>query len=155
MGMDVFGKAPDDPKGAYFRNNIWWWHPLAAYCVETAPDLTASCQSWHSNEGDGLDADTSRQLAAALRQRIADGQTAAYAAIREAEHHALPDEPCDICGGTGSRLAPPEVRRGNYPCLGCNGKGRIRPRKTQYPFSVENVEEFATFLEHCNGFAIW
>ena len=33
MGMDVFGKNPTDEKGAYFRNNVWFWHPLWDYCL--------------------------------------------------------------------------------------------------------------------------
>ena len=28
MGMDVFGLAPKEEKGEYFRNNVWWWRPL-------------------------------------------------------------------------------------------------------------------------------
>jgi hypothetical protein len=29
MGMDVYGKEPKSDKGEYFRNNVWWWRPLA------------------------------------------------------------------------------------------------------------------------------
>lgn len=38
---------------------------------------------------------------------------------------------------------------------GCDGKGTKRPADTWYPFEVENVKEFATFLQDCGGFEIY
>ena len=54
MGMDVYGKQPTADEGKYFRNNAWWWRPLADYCVEVAPAITAACTHWQSNDADGL-----------------------------------------------------------------------------------------------------
>jgi hypothetical protein len=34
MGMDVYGES-----GNYFRNNVWWWRPLANYCQAIAPHI--------------------------------------------------------------------------------------------------------------------
>lgn len=176
MGMDVYGTKPTAPTGEYFRNNVWWWRPLADYCCMVAPALTAKCRHWHSNDGDGLNARDSRRLADALRDEITSGRTAAYAAIREAEQNALPDEPCTLCAGTGIRtdavgvqMGQPEKRIGDeaeqtpdHPrygqigwCNGCDGRGHKRPAETWYPFSVENVEEWITFLNTCGGFKIW
>lgn len=31
MGMDLYGKKPLNPVGEYFRNNVWWWRPLAVF----------------------------------------------------------------------------------------------------------------------------
>jgi hypothetical protein len=154
MAMDVRGKNPADPKGVCFRNNIWWWHPLAQYCCEIAPDVTAHCQHWHSNDYDGLNATDSCTLAEALQRELDCGRTAAYAEIRDAELKALPDEPCDVCGGTGKRLAPPDFGAGDEPCRQCNETGRIRPLATGFFFSPTNVEEFVEFLRHCGGFVI-
>jgi hypothetical protein len=53
MGMDVCGKKPGAPEGAYFRATVWWWWPLADYVCEVAPEITHKCQHWHSNDGDG------------------------------------------------------------------------------------------------------
>lgn len=39
-------------------------------------------------------------------------------------------------------------------CGGCEGKGERRPWDTHYPFSVENVQEFADFLLDSGGFEI-
>jgi hypothetical protein len=66
MGMDVFGCKPTNESGRYFRNSVWWWHPLADYCAEIAPHIASRCKGWHYNDGDGLDNDDSLELADVL-----------------------------------------------------------------------------------------
>lgn len=70
MGMDVYGKAPRSKQGEYFRNNIWWWHPLAWFCQEIAPEVCAACKHWDSNDGDGLDNDGAIALSLALQAAV-------------------------------------------------------------------------------------
>ena len=48
MGMDMYGRKPTGERGEYFRNNVWWWHPLADYCIMIAPDICAPCKYWHT-----------------------------------------------------------------------------------------------------------
>ena len=174
MGMDIHGKAPSSNQGEYFRNNVWWWRPLADYCCAIAPDVTAACRYWQSNDGDGLNAEASLELARLLRAEKTAGRTAAYATTRDMEHAMLPDKVCSLCTGSGvrndavgvdmsqptRRIEAPEFQPGHPRfgsvgwCNGCNGTGRLRPDETYYPFSVENVEEFVMFLEACGGFEI-
>lgn len=171
MGMDVYGTQPTSKTGEYFRNNVWWWRPLADYVRQIAPEITAACVYWQSNDGDGLDAAGARALADRLQQELSEGRTAAYAAIRAAELAALPDEPCAYCASTGTRTDAVGVRMGmrtrtcpdepGHPrrgevgwCNGCDGRGRVRPSEADYPFSVENVEAFVAFLRDCGGFEI-
>ena len=73
MGMDVIGRAPTSERGKYFENNSSWWHPLATYCKEIAPEIARGCRHWHTNSGDGLDAAASRALAEALEAEIESG----------------------------------------------------------------------------------
>lgn len=152
MGMDVYGKAPTNEAGKYFRNNCWWWRPLWRYCCELAPGIISDEleKSGQYNDGAGLDAEGSKRLAGVLRDEVSAGRTKRYADRHKAEQDALPDEICDLCGGTGTRTDM-KVENG---CNKCLGKGKVRPYDTWYPFSVENVEEFATFLEGCGGFEI-
>src|SRR6516225_3248133 len=51
MGFDIIGRNGND-----FRNNGYWWGPLADYCREVAPDITKHCKYWYSNDWDGLSA---------------------------------------------------------------------------------------------------
>jgi hypothetical protein len=171
MGMDVYGKNPTNEAGKYFRNNVWWWRPLATYILETAPQsITSQCEHWGTNDGDGLDAERSSKLADFLRSQIAFGQTKAYGEIRVAELAAMPDEPCDLCHATGTRsdgvgvsggMTTKVIEKEGHPrkgetgwCNKCDGVGHVRPYETHYPFSVENVAAFCTFLEACGGFEI-
>jgi hypothetical protein len=78
MGMDVFGTKPTAKQGKYFRRNIWHWHPLAECCLDLAPDECRPCECWHSNDGDGLDAEQSVLLARRLQQLLSDGTVAEY-----------------------------------------------------------------------------
>lgn len=103
MGMDVFGKAPASEVGEYFRNNVWWWRPLADYILNVHPDLASGCTEWHSNSADGLDAAESVALADALDADLSAGAVDAYQAAYAAEVAALPREACDLCDSTGLR----------------------------------------------------
>lgn len=151
MGMDVYGKNPDDPQGKYFRNNVWWWRPLWDYCLKVMDDLQSKVPYGHSNDGQGLDTEGSRELAAMLRAELESGRTALYKHHRDEELARRPDERCSLCHGT--KVRPMEPHKGEK-CNACDGKGYTKSFDTHYPFSTENVEEFATFLEHCGGFEI-
>jgi len=154
MGMDVGGKAPRSTTGEYFRNNVWWWRPLADYCLQVAPEI---CEPdgeevyWHTNDGDGLDDAHAVALSARLQDEIDSGRTAAFADSRMAELNAMPDETCDLCHGTGRR--DDTIMQG--VCNVCEGAGYVRPFATWYAFNVENVQEWVNFLRDCGGFEIW
>jgi hypothetical protein len=174
--MDVSGRKPTGEKGEYFRNSIWWWMPLAAYCsAVVAPDICAPCKYWHSNDGDGLDAEHASALAEALQREVDEGRTQIYAAERQAYLDQLPDEPCKVCNGTGVRSSdigmdvadavlaslfsggPKRISADplSTKCIQCNGSGHTRPLKASYQFSADNVVNFASFLRESGGFVIF
>jgi hypothetical protein len=152
MGMDVIGKSPASEQGQYFRSSLWWWHPLWLYCEKIAPDLIPADNLGHSNDGWGLDEHAARTLADRLAGAIASGKTQRFEEGYAAYLKALSLEPCKICGGTGYRAESSNT--GPLLCNGCGGKGKVPDFATQYPFSVENVREFAAFLRECGGFSI-
>lgn len=154
MGMDVYGKKPLNKEGEYFRNNVWWWHPLWSYCEQVAPEITVLVQHGHSNDGDGLDAHASKMLAKVLRDEVSSGRCAAYQKEWQKQLDDIPDGECTICAGTGKRKEAPNIGAGSIHCNGCDGKGHKPPMDKWHHFNVENVEEFATFLENCGGFEI-
>ena len=173
MGMDVYGNAPGTELGEYFRNNVWYWKPLAEYICDTFPELAGSePELWFSNDGYGLDADGSFALGNALMAAIASGETEAYR-LRYMAHQAdLPREDCTYCNTTGIRTdqvgqemgmidkaLSPEVAslvgRDFGWCNACDGVGTRDHWLMNYPFDTENVKEFAEFLKDCGGFQIW
>jgi len=178
MGMDVIGRNPVSEQGEYFRNNAWWWHPLADYCMEVAPDITARCKHWHYNEGYGLGARDSLALADILQKEIDSGRCKRWAEMCESTLERLPNEPCRFCEATGTRKPLPEIvpgdedkfdpryqapielgagdpANGGFICNVCHGEGYVRPGICDYSFSVENVQNFVTFLRGSGGFSIW
>ncbi len=78
MGMDVYGKKPKTQKGEYFRNNVWYWHPLWDYCQYVSPEIATKVNYPHSNDGDGLDNVNARKLGFALSASIEDGTAEEY-----------------------------------------------------------------------------
>ena len=94
MGMDVYGLKPKTKKGEYFRNNVWWWHPLWSYCCHISPELAGKVESGHDNSGDGLDAVDSRKLGFIVQQSVTTGAAQEYVDEYHIDSASLPDEPC-------------------------------------------------------------
>jgi len=172
MGMDVSGLSPTTEKGIYFRNNVWWWRPLASFIENTYPEIADGCEGWHSNDGFGLDAEGSAELARRIRRDLADGTVDKYKERYYSEIADLPRTTCSICEGSGIRTdeigvgmgqptkeLEPEVQiltgRTHGWCNGCAGVGDTEHFLAGYPFDVDNVSEFCDFLEGCGGFAIY
>lgn len=176
MGMDIYGKAPANETGEYFRRNAWGWRPLATLCCTLCPKETAACTYWQSNDGDGLDANEAVALANALDEKINQRAVEAYVKIRDAKLSALPHEPCRICNGSGirrddtgvsmgqpDRIVPKDAewKGGVHPragqigwCNGCDGRGFDRPSECWYSVGEYDVREFVAFLRASGGFEI-
>ena len=171
MGMDVYGLTAKTEKGNYFRNNVWWWRPLAVFIEETYPDVAIKCEDWHSNSGCGLNEADSMVLGKMILNDIADGTVKRYEDARLIGLSELPREDCSLCNMTGIRTdtvgvehnmpnqeLPPEVAilvgRTHGTCNACNGIGTKENWGLSYGFSVDNVQEFAEFLMECGGFEI-
>jgi hypothetical protein len=156
MGMDVYGKS-----GNYFRNNVWWWRPLASMVQALGPaSVVDRCKHWHSNDGDGLGDKDSKFLAKALRKSIEDGSAQRWLDTYKAHIDSIPMETCDLCSGTGIRPKDtnwdPESDWAKEcgGCNGCHGEGKKKNFACNYPASMENFEEFIKFLEESEGFQI-
>ena len=158
MGMDVYGRNPENETGRYFRASVWGWHPLAEYLTEVAPDLIGTVTYLHSNDGDGLNQADSVTLANALQRALTSGHTEAYVQARDGAIAALPRLTCQFCEGTGTRTDPVGVSLGYAErgwCNGCDGKGDREAWEASYSLSTALVREFAAFVRHSGGFEIW
>ena len=136
--------------GYYFRNNCWWWRPLWNYCYTIADDIITEevFNSGHNNSGAGLNDKDAKLLGNRLMEHIADGRTIEYQAEYEQYLNDMPDDDCIACKGNN---------RGNRKmkdCKSCNGTGKGTNFNKNYPFDVENVEEFALFCIESGGFEI-
>jgi hypothetical protein len=150
MGFDVFGVAARSEKGEYFRNNVWWWRPLADFVLEHVDIPEDDPELWHSNSGYEVSAASALQIAITLEELIAIGLTARYEKEYKEELASLPLERCEFCQGTGKR--DDEFVQGK--CNACNGRGERESFQLNYPFEESNVKEFAEFCRESGGFRI-
>ena len=153
MGFDIYGHAPKNKQGDYFRNNVWWWRPLWNYVVNTCDDILTDddINAGGFNDGHLIRAKKAEKIAERLLAYIKAGHTEKYRKQREKELKALPLEKCTLCKGTGKRND--DVIKGK--CNGCNGKGEKKAIETWYEFDIENVREFAKFCKNSGGFKIY
>ena len=152
MGFDVYGSRAKSEKGEYFRNNVWWWHPLADYVLEHVDMPESEGRDWHSNSGQKVSGATALKLADTLDKLVASGEAAEYERRYKAELESLPLKVCDCCDGRGVRN---DSVVQNKTCNVCDGSGKQEDWRTHYPFSADNVKEFSEFCRDSGGFRIF
>ena len=171
MGMDVYGKNPTNEVGQYFRRNVWGWRPLWQYVDDTHPEIAEKVKYPQSNDGDGLNYIQSKKLASLLKEDLANGTALNYIEERNKYLAQLERPQCDLCSGTGIRTdkigvdngmpereLSPEMAiltgRTHGYCNGCSGEGKQDAWETNYYLDLDDISEFADFLESCGGFEI-
>jgi hypothetical protein len=161
MGMDVYGRKPKDKKGEYFRNNVWFWHPLWDYCLKMHPIIASKCKEGHSNSGDGLNASDSKKLAVLIKRDLDSGKAELYAKEYKEFVDNIPKETCFCCKGGGKSLVASETLEDGAKevqkeavCHVCKGEGKTDSWYKYYHFSIDNLREWQEFLDNCGGFNI-
>jgi len=151
MGFDIYGRQPKNNKGEYFRNNVWWWRPLAEYVLDNIgvaiPDKQ---QDWFMNNGCKVSKLSSEKITKEINELIESGHAKKYEKKRKKELKELPLIECYICKGIGRRND--KIVQGK--CNACQGTGKREQSIKNYPFSVENLIEFKEFVENSGGFTI-
>lgn len=158
MGFDLNGIKPTAEVGVYFRNNCWWWRPLAEYVLSACDDLFEDGETkyWQSNDGQIVSISTAIKIAERLQAMINSGHVTRYADRYIKEQEDTPQMECKCCNGTGWRDdLEPEWREACNGCNACHGTGKVDQPTIRYPFSTENVAEFAAFCKDSGGFEIW
>lgn len=149
MGMDVYGVKPHSENGQYFRNNVWWWHPLWDFCSFIAPEICDKVVDAHNNSGDGLNAVESRKLSFIIKKSIETGVAQEYVKSFEEVKSELEDVECYCSGNNaiGALLS-------NGQCNICFGRGLMTHPNKSYYIDLNNIKEFSNFLLDCGGFQI-
>ena len=152
MRFDLTGENPENEKGEYFGNNIWWWRPLWDYIVYASKDILTpedrNAGDWNDNYL--ITDEKAIAITDKLNELVIKGETARYSRNYKTKMKKMPDKVCDLCKGLGKR--DDQYVKGE--CNGCHGTGKVRPSETLYPFSIKNVKEFITFAKNSGGFRI-
>lgn len=158
MGMDVYGKNPKSEVGQYFRNNVWWWHPLWDCCEHFFPEITSKVKYAHENSGDGLNGRDARKLGFYLEKVINDGKVEEYI---NSFNKAKEDAEAEVCAWCDNEHVLLEENSSTTKyvfkaksCKICNGTGKVPSTLTWYSLDLENVKSFSEFLKECGGFRI-
>jgi hypothetical protein len=152
MGFDVYGEKPVNELGEYFRNNVWYWRPLWSFVSHYCDDILTQEDIEHGEYNDGwlIDNDKARKIGERLNKMVVSGKVTNEKKRYDKTLAELPDEQCTHCKGTGQR----NDAYVQGTCNACGGKGTKRPFNCSYPFTVENVKEFAEFCLASGGFKI-
>lgn len=159
-------KWEQENPGTYFRNNVWWWRPLADIILDKCSDLISHEQAkdMHNNSGRRFSKGTSIAIANRLQSLIDDGfidehEKEIDAQIKiakatnekvEAKLKALKEKVEEL--RPNQNLAPVD-----YPSPYNKHWEEINDEKDwrdSYPFNKENVIEFIKFSKASGGFEI-
>ena len=151
--------------GTYFRNNVWWWRPLAHYVLEETKVIPEDKkESWGYNDCSEVSQKEAEMIARQLRYLIKTGHTKRYEAQWEARRKTLEIHNDKVekeleahtkkvrTKMKDSNLAPKDFPKEDHKIW--DKIYKKRNSDASYPFSVENVKEFAEFCENCGGFTI-
>jgi len=164
--FEELSKFESENKGYYFRNNVWWWRPLASYVLEHTKVITSKkkIDGFGYNDGVAISAKEAEQIAKQLYYLLETGHTKEYAKQHEEKraiaenHNALVKKKLDELALEAERITgKKDVAPSEYPKDLSKKWDEIYQEKEwieNYPFSVENVKEFADFCKDSGGFTI-
>ena len=151
--------------GHYFRNNVWWWRPLANYVLQLmGNEFTEEEQkSWHHNDGFEVSEKQARKIADRLEQELKTNRVKTVEGFYKekmkrasAKNKVLEKKRNElekiVWDKTGQKLAPvkyPEPFKQQWEDI-----QNQYDWEASYPFSEENVIEFMRFCRESGGFQI-
>lgn len=158
-------KFEETNKGYYFRNNVWWWRPLAQYVIEHTKVITdkKKIEGFSYNDGVEIDEEEAVQIAKQLKHLIKTGHTKKYeeeymAVFEKAElHNKKVEKEMDKFQKAMDKKHGKDIAPINYPKKDKEKWDAIYSKKDfngGYPFKTDNVKQFAEFAEESGGFKI-
>ena len=151
--------------GVYFRNNCWWWRPLAYFITEKCEWLTTEQKErLQDNSGFEFSQHEAMTIADTLQKMVDAGTAKAREELNRREMavaeewnkgiHAQQEElEKEVIKETGdAKIVPydyPDHFKKKWDDL-----QEQTDRKAHYPFKEANVKRFICFLRECGGFQV-
>ena len=151
--------------GTYFRNNVWWWRPLAEYVLNYTKVIPEHEQeSWQYNDCTEVSKQNAEMIAQQLDHLIKVGHTKQFEKDYEKTRKKIEkhNEKVEKELETFSQSVKKKMRNDNlapkdFPEEDHKKWQEIYNKRNSsgsYPFSEENVKEFSEFCKNCGGFTI-
>ena len=162
MGFDISSTGNHKtPKGEYFRNNVWWWRPLAQYIIDYTNCVSEKdAEKWGYNDGHEVSEAEAKAIAKQLRHLIKTGHARKHENEYEKErkkaeafNNKIEKQLNALQEKIGKDIAPNDYSKEDKKKWDDLYEKKIWG--ANYPFSVNNVAEFAEFCEDSRGFKIW
>ena len=161
----ISNKWEADNVGIYFRNNVWWWRPLADLVIKLCKLLDEKQKEHlHDNGGYKYDEATAHYIADTLEAFVKSPVTKRSEiehkkAMKKAEaHNKKVQVKLDALRVKAiARTKNKNIVPRDYP-KDLNDKWesiyRERDHTDSYPFALKNVQAFIKFLRECGGFSV-
>jgi len=146
MGFDLMSTGNHKTtKGEYFRNNVWWWRPLAQYIITyTGCVEERHAERWAYNDGHHVIEQEAKTIAKQLRHLIETGHTQKHWEVfekerKKAETHnkKVEKELKAFQEKVGKDIAPNDYSKEDKKKW--NNIYEKKLWSASYPFSVKNV----------------
>ena len=158
-------RAWQEAEGTYFRNNVWWWRPLADYVINhTGCVDEKDREGWHCNSGHKVSEAEANAIADQLEHLLKTGHTETFAHDYEEERKEMEEHNNKIQKLEDKLMKQVEKETGNpniapisYPADRKKEWDELQAKRkwgASYPFSIENVKEFISFCRCSGGFEI-
>lgn len=155
----------ESQSGTYFRNNVWWWRPLADYVIRFTKVVSdKDAESWHFNDNHKVNDQDAKMIAQQLEHLISTGHTKKYAEefelLRkkaEKKNEVVEKELQAFSESVKKKYNQPGWAPIDFPKKEKQQWDRILQKRNSmgnYPFNLENVKEFANFCKYSGGFTI-
>jgi hypothetical protein len=151
--------------GTYFRNNVWWWRPLANYVLEYTKVIPEENQDgWHYNDCHMVSKQDAEMIGQQLDHLIKSGHTKKFEKQYEQRRKKIEkhNEKVEKELETFSQSVKKKMKNDNlvpkdFPEEDHKKWEKIYGKRNSdgsYPFAEENVKEFSEFCKNSGGFTI-
>jgi len=159
-------KFEEQNPGHYFRNNVWWWRPLANYVLQLmGNEFTEDEQkSWHHNDGYEVSEEQARKIADRLEQELKTKRVKAVEMFykvkmkkAEKENKIVEQKHEELKKIVAEKTGKDNLVPRDYPEPFNTQWEDIQKQfnyESSYPFSEDNVIEFMQFCRQSGGFQI-
>ena len=150
----------EENPGHYFRNNVWWWRPLAYLIEDKCKDFLTEAQrkSLHYNDGKKYPDKIALKIADRLQEVLDSGELLKLKEEHDQEmqkakeHNDILESKMKAIVDAHNGVAPKDLPKEDF-----TNWRELQKQKNwadSYPFDIDNVKEFILFARCSGGFSI-